>query len=170
MTRIPEIKSKQELSGEHQSVYDEIFASRGKMSHPFTYLLHCPELARRVAHLGAYVLFDSALSDAERELAICTTAQEHGCIQEWVGHSKRARAAGASEAALRAIESKGDLDGIDPAEALIVRYARELARDCRLSDATFDAAKARYGNSGMLELSTLIGYYAMLAVIFGTAV
>jgi len=44
------------------------------MPHPFTFLLHSPEVARRVAHLGAYLRFETNLSPVERELAICTTA------------------------------------------------------------------------------------------------
>jgi 4-carboxymuconolactone decarboxylase len=170
MTRIPEITLKEELPEGQHAIFDEIVASRGKVSHPFTFLLHSPEVARRVAHLGAYLRFDTIFSQVELELAICTAAREHNCDREWRGHSKRAREAGAREEALRVIDEKASLDSLTPVEALIVGFARELAHDCRVSDATFEAAKARYGNKGVVELSALIGYYTMLAVIFGTSV
>ena len=169
MTRIPEITLKEELPEDQQRIFDEIFASRGKMVGPFTFLLHSPEVARRVAHLGAYLRFETILSPVERELAICTAAREHGCDREWRGHSKLAREAGAREEALGVIDEKGALDRLTSMEALIIGFARELAHECRVSDATFEAAKARYGNKGVVELSTLIGYYTMLAVIFGTS-
>ena len=70
---------------------------------------------------------------------------------------------------MEVIDKKVGLDRLTPEEALIVGFAWELARDGRVSDATFEAAKARYGNKGVIELSALIGYYTMLAVIFGTS-
>ena len=41
---------------------------------------------------------------------------------------------------------------------------RELTREHRLSDATFEAARQRLGDAGVVDLIATVGYYAMLAV------
>ncbi len=47
--------------------------------------------------------------------------------------------------------------------AVVARLCRELFSDHRVSAATFDAAKARFGVQGVTELPATMGYYAMLA-------
>ena len=54
---------------------------------------------------------------------------------------------------------------------MIVRYGRQLLTDHHVEDATFDAARDRYGEQGIMELTTLLGYYTMVAsVLNGMAV
>ena len=48
-------------------------------------------------------------------------------------------------------------------EALVIGYCRELLHDHRVSEATFEAARARYGDQGLVDLTALVGYYVMLA-------
>ena len=45
----------------------------------------------------------------------------------------------------------------------MVNYVTELFRDHRTSDVTFQAAIDQLGALGVTELSTLMGYYTMLA-------
>lgn len=61
------------------------------------------------------------------------------------------------------VANRGSLDSLTEDEALIVSYGRELFRDHRISDATFDAAKAKFGDQGVTELTATMGYYGMLA-------
>ena len=58
---------------------------------------------------------------------------------------------------------KSDVSELTPDEALIVRYGRELFRDHRISDETFVAARQRFGDQGITELTATMGYYGMLA-------
>ena len=61
------------------------------------------------------------------------------------------------------VAQRGPLDALTDDEAVIVSYARELFRSKRVSDATFEAAKARLGDQGVTELTATMGYYGMLA-------
>jgi len=61
MARLPPITSKDQVAAEHRAVFDSIVQSRGAVQGPFTMFLHSPELAGRVAHLGAYVRFEGSL-------------------------------------------------------------------------------------------------------------
>ena len=42
-------------------------------------------------------------------------------------------------------------------------YGRQILRDHRVSADTFEAAKAKFGEQGVTELTATIGYYGMLA-------
>ena len=60
MARLPPITGKEQVAETHHDIVDAITRSRGAIQGPFTMFLHCPELAGRVAHLGAYVRFEGA--------------------------------------------------------------------------------------------------------------
>ena len=76
MPRIPAISGREELAPEHRAVWDAIQGSRGQVRGPFAMLLHSPELAGRVAHLGAYVRFEGVLDPRTKEVVVLATARE----------------------------------------------------------------------------------------------
>ena len=56
-----------------------------------------------------------------------------------------------------------ELTGLTPNETAVVTYGREFFRTHRVSQATFDTALAQFGVRGLVELTNLMGYYALLA-------
>ena len=163
MARLPQITSRDDVPSEYGHIFDAIAESRGRVSGPFSMLLHSPEVAGRTAHLGAYIRFESTLSPADRELAIITTSREFDCDFEWSAHEPLAREAGVRAEAVDAVANRAGVESLSEEEAVVVRYARELFRDHRVSDETFDAARSRLGDQGVTELTATLGYYAMLA-------
>ena len=163
MARVPEIETKDGVPEDKWDIFDSIASSRGSVRGPFAVLLNSPEVAGRVAHLGAYIRFESTLSPAERELAIITTSREFDCDYEWSVHETLAREAGVRSDAIDVVANRRDLDSLTEDEATIVRYGREMFQDHRVSDSTFAAAKARFGDQGVTELTATMGYYGMLA-------
>jgi 4-carboxymuconolactone decarboxylase len=163
MPRIPELTDRASLSAEDQPIFDAIAQSRGRVGPPFSLLLHSPEAAQRVAHLGAYLRFDSTIPAAERELAILTAARESDCNFEFVGHAGLARQAGVREAAIEAVRTGAALDDLEAGEALIVGFGRQLLRDHRVSPETFEAMRTHLGDAALVDLTALLGYYTMLA-------
>ncbi len=164
MPRVP-TPDRQELPEAQREVYDEIVGSRGSIVGPFGVLLNSPEAARRIAHLGAYIRFESTLPPATREIAILVVARESDCQFEWTYHEPEARGAGVSDAAITTIRDKGDIDGLSDDEAIPARYCRELMRTKRVSAETFQQAHRRLGDQGITELTATVGYYAMLACV-----
>ena len=126
-------------------------------------LLNSPEVGGRVGHLGTYLRFEGTLPGADRELAIIATSREFDCDFEWSAHARLARQEGVREEAIEAVAHRGALESLAESEALVVRYCREMFQNHRLSDSTFEAAKARFGVQGVTELTATMGYYAMLA-------
>ena len=163
MVRISGVISREALPEDKRHIFDAIMDSRGRVSGPFPLLLHSPEVAGRVAHLGTYVRFQSVLTPAERELAIITTAREYDCEYEWYAHMRLAREAGVREEAIEGIAHRRGVDYFTPEEALLVAYGRELLRNHRISTATFEAARAKYGEQGVVDLTVTFGFYALIA-------
>ena len=163
--RVPFLDSKDDLPADQHHNYDRIVESRDRVIGPFGVLLNSPEIAGRAAHLGTYVRFESDLPGDVRELAIITTAREHDCAFEWAVHEPIARDEGVNEAAIDAVRRRDPVDDLEDREALIVRYGRELLRENAVSDETFEAARERFGDVGVTELTATFGYYSMLAVV-----
>ena len=163
MARLPQITTREDVAPDHRHIVDGIAESRGRISGPFAMLLHSPEIAGRAAHLGAYIRFDSILDPALRELAIITAAREFDCDYEWGAHERLARKEGVRDVVIDAVATRGDLGSLTDDEALVVSYGRELLRDHRVSAATFEKAKNKFGEQGVTELTATMGYYGMLA-------
>ena len=163
MARVKQITEKNEISAEHEEIFDSIASSRGRISGPFSVLLHSPEIAGRAAHLGAYIRFESLLDDDEREVAIITAAREMNCNYEWAYHVPIAIQAGVSQEVVDVINQRDSTSEIDSNYALIIEYARQLINAKKVDDETFNRAVTKYGNQGVTELTAAIGYYGMLA-------
>lgn len=163
MTRIPTIEREEELASEHRRVWDLIARSRGKVTGPFTVLLHSPEIARRTAELGAYIRFESTLAPRDRELAIIAVARTFACQYEWAAHVVEARRAGVRGEAIAAIRDGKAPAGLTSEEAQVVSYVRQVLHEHRVDEPTFAALRDRLGIPGVVELTAAVGYYAMLA-------
>ncbi len=165
MPRLPEVLDRNALPEDKRHIHDYLAETRGAVRLPFSAFLNSPELTHRIAHVGSYIRFDSTLPDATRELAILSTAREVDARFEWAGHARMAKELGISEATIDAIANRKAPDGLSEEEALPVRAAQELLRDHSLSDATFNAAHAKFGDAGVVELLATIGYYSLMGCV-----
>src|SRR5712692_4720026 len=101
MPRIPAISGPEELASEDRAIWNAIEGSRGRVRGPFAMLLHSPELAGRVSHLGAYVRFEGVLDQRTKEVVVLGTARELSCAFEWGAHGgELAQQAGVSPTSL----------------------------------------------------------------------
>ena len=169
MARFPYITDRDEVPSDKRHIFDAIAESRGRVGGPFSVMLNSPEFAGRATHLGTYLRFESALSPAVRELAIITTAREFDSDYEWAAHTRLARQAEVREKAIEAVANRAALDELTEEEAVIVRYGRELFQDHRVSDATFQTARDRFGVQGVTDLTALMGYYGLIACILNVS-
>ena len=162
MSRIPEVADREQLPANQRHVWDDIVGSRGAVRGPFRILLHCPELAARTAHLGAYVRFESHLSPYVRELAVLIAARLLDCDYEYAAHESQLRQAGASAETLAAVADRS-ANGLAPEDRWIYALVQQLLQRHRIVPGTFAMAQDRLGTAGLVELVGTIGYYAMLA-------
>ena len=163
MARLTPITSKDQVPARDQATVDAIVQSRGALQGPFTMFLHCPELAGRVAHLGAFVRFEGSLDMRVRVLAAMTVARELDAVYVWGAQTGGARRLGVPETTIAAIRER-HTRGLPAEDAQIVEATRQLLRAHRLDEGTAKALRARFGDDGFIQLTGAIGYYAMLAM------
>ncbi|HXJ84477.1 MAG TPA: carboxymuconolactone decarboxylase family protein [Candidatus Methylomirabilis sp.] len=163
MPRLTPITSKDQVPPEAHAIVDGIIASRGALQGPFSMFLHAPELANRVAHLGAYIRFEGGLDMRVRVLAAMTVARELDAAYVWGAQTGSARRQGVPESTIGAIREQ-HTRGVPADDALIIDFTRRLLRQHRADDATVETLRKRFGDRGLIELTGSIGYYAMLAM------
>ena len=163
MARLTPITSKDQVPVADHETWDAIVASRGAVQGPFKMFLHCPKLAGRVAHLGAFVRFEGALDMRVRVLAAMTAARELDAVYVWGAQTGSARRQGVAEATITAIREKHSR-GIPAEDAEIVEFTRALIRKHRVDAAMVKSLQKRFGDEGFIELTGAIGYFSMLAM------
>src|SRR6185503_7520833 len=105
MSRIPRAK-REDLSTEHQEIWDHINAARSGGGGPYSMLLHSPTMAQRIAATEDYFRTNSLLADADREIIILTAAREVDARYAWSRHEVRARNVGMRTAVIEALRAK----------------------------------------------------------------
>lgn len=163
MARLPPITSKDQVAAKDHATFDSIVASRGAVQGPFTMFLHSPELAGRLANLGAYVRFEGSLDMRVRVLAAMTAAREFEAVYVWGAQTGGARRLGVPEETIAAIRENHSR-GIPPEDAEIIEFTRQLLRRHRVDEASFKKIQSRFGDDGLIQLTGAIGYYSMLAM------
>ena len=163
MARLTPITSKDQVAAKDHAIVDGIVKSRGALQGPFTMFLHSPELAGRLAHLGAYVRFEGSLDMRVRVLAAMTVARELDAVYVWGAQTGGARRLGVPETTISAIRENHSR-GLPPEDAQIVEFTRTLMRKHRVDDATVKSLRTRFGDDGFIQLTGAIGYYGMLAM------
>ena len=163
MARLTPITSKDQVAPEAHAIVDGILKSRGALQGPFSMFLHAPELAGRVAHLGAYVRFEGGLDMRVRVLAAMTVAREFDAQYVWGAQAGSARRQNVPESTITAIRER-HTRGVPAEDAQIIEFTRRLLREHRVDDATIGALRQRFGERGLIELTGSIGYYALLAM------
>src|SRR5499426_4916171 len=103
MARLTPITGKNQVAASDHAIFDSIVQSRGAVQGPFTMFLHCPELAGRLAHLGAFVRFEGSLDMRVRVLAAMTVARELDAVYVWGAQTGQARKLNVPEATIAAV-------------------------------------------------------------------
>lgn len=164
MARLTAITSKEQAPAEHGGIVDQIIKSRGSIAQgPFTMFLHSPELAGRVAHLGAYVRFEGTLDMRVRVLAAMVVAREFEALYVWGAQTGGARRQGVTEETITAIR-EGHSRGLSADDAQIVDFTRQLLQKHRIDDGSLAAIRQRFNDDELIQLTGAIGYYSLLAM------
>jgi 4-carboxymuconolactone decarboxylase len=159
------------LDAEQQAAADALInGPRRGVYGPFRPLLHTPALLNAVAKVGETLRYRGALDDTLREWTICVVSRELSNLFEWDMHLPLAQAAGVSEDALAALNAGEPSPAHLRADlALARRLAQELLAQHRVSDATYSQAIAMWSEAALVELVTLVGYFATVCWLMNVA-
>lgn len=135
----------------------------------FRMMAHAVHDFRPLVGLGTAILGRQKLSAKLRELTILRVAALSPARYEWVQHVPIAKAVGASDAQVAALE-RGAIDdaSFDAVERAVLRFATEVLRDVRASDAAFAEAARHLAPQEIVELVLTVGYYMMIARLLET--
>lgn len=164
--RVPAITRHEDLRPADQHYLDRIIRTRGHVSPLFQVLLHTPDVADRMATVGAFFLYETVLPPALRGLVWLTTAREFDCEYAWQGSVHHARAAGLSQTLIDAIESGAARPAVSAEQATAIAFCLELMRgNHHVCDATYNAAVNHFGVQATIQIAATLGYFAMMCCV-----
>jgi len=159
------LPSPEQMNPDQRRVHDKIVSGRrGKIQGPLRAALHNADLAERWSALGELLRYGTTLPPRLSELAILVTGRARQSPFEWYAHRLEAEKAGIEPPVIEALLAQEHPQGLSPDDDIVVRYAGELNRHNSVSDATYAQALARFGERGVVELTSLVGYYTMVAM------
>ena len=162
MTRVPFAK-REDMDEAGQVVWDEIETSRGGVARNYAALLNNPQAAGSLAGLGGYARFETPLPARIKALAVLAAAREASGHYVWTVNQRAAKEAGVADEIVAAIREYRAPAGLEPDDATVVQFVLEILRHHRISDATFEAMRNLVGNSGVVDVLVVSGYYHTLA-------
>jgi 4-carboxymuconolactone decarboxylase len=163
MARVPVFKSPDELTGEARTIAEKIVDTRSSLDGPFSVWMCAPEWAERVAHLGTLVRWEGTLELRTRTLAALVVGRHFQAQYVWGIQGVIGAERGVPRATIEAIREERS-DGIAPDDLQIIDFTRQLLRANRVEGQLANAVMQRLGADQYVQLTTCIGYYAMLAM------
>ncbi len=143
----------------------ELTDQEGRLRGPFNAMLLSPPVGLATQALGTAVRYSSSLSDRVREMAILAVAAHWGSAFEREAHEAVGRASGdLAESEMAALRAGRMPELTAPAERAALRATTALLRHGTLDDDEYADAVTAVGERGVFELTTLVGYYSMLAL------
>jgi 4-carboxymuconolactone decarboxylase len=175
MSRLRDLH-RDELDAPGLEVWDLIVGTRGAqvvsetgvLTGPFNALVHAPDVGRNVATLGAVLRFGTAMDRRLTEVAILTVASRWKAEFEWWAHARLARELGIPDAVVDAIGRGEEPPFAADDERIVHTVARELTTAGRVTKEHYDAAAGLLGESSMVELISLCGYYSLISFLLNS--
>lgn len=165
MTRVPAITSKSDVPAEHHDLVDHLMEVFGALRGPASVLLHSPKMAWPAFGVGDYFRKDSIVEPRARSVGILIAARERQGVYVWGAQVNAARRNGVPEAVIDLIRKRAAPASFPAGDREIAAYAEQLMRTNRVEQAAFDALNQGRSPRWMVELTTVINYYAMLCGI-----
>jgi 4-carboxymuconolactone decarboxylase len=165
LSRLPAIK-RDEMDEKGKKAYDLLAGSSDSIkTGPSALALYSPEIAEPMRRLNQYLRFNGVADKRYRELAILIAIREMNQPYQWSGHEGGTLKAGVPQAVVDVVKYDKDVAGLEEKEATLIQVGRQLFRERRLSSELFARATRLFGKQGTVELVTVMGYYAMTALM-----
>jgi 4-carboxymuconolactone decarboxylase len=167
--RMPEIPADKMTEAQKKASEEFVAERRAPVAGPFVPLLRSPEVMLRAKAMGDYLRFKTPLPPELIELAILVTARQWTQQYVWMFHYPIAIKAGLSPEIIRAVAEGRQPTGMSDDEAIVHDFCVELHHNKSVSDAIYARALARFGEQGIVDLTSLNGYYAFVSMVMNVA-
>lgn len=146
-----------ETSPDTAASFKRLQESRGWISNLMRSIAHAPEGLNRFQALGHYARYDAELTEAQKELVICTTVR--GVPYGWEHHAPLAKNCGVTDAQLEAIK-KGDVPSdLSAPDRAVVRYTLAFSSFKGVSRETTDEALRHFSERQIVDMSLISAFY-----------
>jgi 4-carboxymuconolactone decarboxylase len=146
-------------------VAEVVSGKRGKVPAPMIAWLRNPELARRSQRLGELLRFDTTLDPALSELAIIICGRHWTSHHEWTAHKRMALEAGLDPRTVADIAARNPDPYLrEDCERAVFKVSSVLLAQTKIDAALYAQGIAALGETGMVELVAILGYYCMVAL------
>ena len=163
--RLPQI-SRDELNPQQRALADEILkVSSVGLGGPYNALLRSPELGKRMFALLDYLRFNTSVPRRLNEFAILIQARLWTSQVEWLAHYPIALREGVAESTLIDLKAGRRPTVMKADEAAVYDLCMEVSTTHKVADATYARAARVLNEQQLVDLLTLSGTYATLAMV-----
>ena len=136
----------------------------------FRCLVHSTGGARAQHALGHYIRHKSKLDPRLREMAILQVGWVARSHYEWSHHVKIGYDFGVTPDDIRALiaDTDGKPNNLEPMAKLVLKGAREMTNNIRMSDETFSALQKALSAEHLNDLVITIAFYSAVVRILAT--
>ena len=135
---------------------------------PWVPLLRSPDMLLAAKGMSDYLRFKSKIDERIKEMMILIAAREWTQQYVWNSHYPAALKAGLKREIADAIADTRRPAGMAEDEEIAYELATEILRFKRVSDPAYQRAVAKFGEQGVIDLVSLVGYYNLLAIVMNT--
>jgi len=163
-SRLPPL-DRASLDDEGKRIWDYIGGARGMpASGPAPASMYSPKAAEPIQQLNQY-LRTTVVGPRFFELSALVAAREFDQQYEWSGHEPAGRRAGLDQMVIDAVKFNRDVAGLPEKDATVIRLGRALFRQHKVDSALWAKTVELFGRQGAVEITAIMGDYAMAAVM-----
>jgi 4-carboxymuconolactone decarboxylase len=144
---------------------DELINAEGGLNGPFNAVMHAQGVGRRLGTLGRVLRFETSIERRLSEVAIITVGARWKAEFEWWAHARMAHDHGVADTVIEAIRRGEEPSFEADDERVVYTVARQLAETGRIHQDAYDAARQLLGDTGLVELVSLCGYYTLISFL-----
>jgi 4-carboxymuconolactone decarboxylase len=152
------------LDERQKEIYSRIAAGpRGGVRGPLALWLYSPDIAENAQALGEFLRYKSVFAPQLSEFIILIVARHLDCEYEWSAHAPIAEKVGVPVSVVQAIEAGREPELSDASYSALYKFVTQSLAHNRVDDAVFAEFRALFGERGVVEAATIVGYYSMAA-------
>jgi 4-carboxymuconolactone decarboxylase len=167
--RMPAMPQEKMNDAQKKAAAELAAGPRGSMKGPFWPMVRSPEFMQVAQKVGEYIRWKCPLDKRINEMAALIGARAWTQQYEWWAHYPQAIAAGLKREIADAIAEGRRPTGMAADEEILYDFVTELLANKSVSDPTYARATAQFGESGVIDLLGILGYYTMLAMIMNVS-
>jgi len=167
--RMPPIPTEKMTDAQRKAATELAAGPRGKVEGPYWPIIRSPGYMEHVQKVGAYFRYFCPLDRRINEMAALMTARSWTQQFVWDVHINQALAAGLHQSTANAIAEGRRPTAMAEDEEILHDFVTELLANKSVSDPTYAKAVSKFGESGVIDILGIVGYYTTLAMMMNVS-